>query len=62
MKSIDPFGEGLSTVPVFCDDNGWTVFQSRGQFNNSPAYFFRGMAPYRNGFGIAGLFVPTTVQ
>ncbi len=45
---------GSSIVPVFCDADGWTVFQSRGQFGNSVGYFYRGWDDYLYGFGIPG--------
>ena len=42
-------------VNVFCDEAGWTVFQSRGQFGNPKDYFFRDWDSYEKGFGIPGM-------
>ena len=36
-------------------DDGWTVFQSRGQFCNPVDYFFRGWNDYVQGFGEPGI-------
>ncbi len=41
-------------VRVFCDEDGWTVFQSRGQFGNALEYFYKGWKDYEDGFGEPG--------
>jgi hypothetical protein len=35
-------------------EGGWTVIQSRGQFQNAADYFYRGWADYVKGFGVPG--------
>ncbi len=42
---------GSSSKTVFCDNGGWTVFQSRGHNGNPVEYFNRKWAAYREGFG-----------
>ena len=37
-----------------CDADGWTVFQSRGQFGNEKTYFKRDWDQFVKGFGRAG--------
>ena len=38
---------------AYCLEDGWTVFQSRGQFTGYPKDFFlKGWEDYVNGFGI----------
>ncbi len=49
--------ESGSGNQAFCDENGWTVFQSRGPFGNSIAYFYRDWNEYVKGFGDAGIRV-----
>ena len=44
-------------VEVFCDESGWTVFQSRGQFGNPMTYFERNWAQYEAGFGEPGKII-----
>ena len=39
---------------AYCTDDGWTIFQSRGQFGNPANYFYKGWADYLNGFGTPG--------
>ncbi len=39
---------------AYCDEGGWTVIQSRGQFGNPADYFFRGWKDYKEGFGTPG--------
>ena len=39
---------------VYCDDEGYTVIQSRGQFGNPIDYFYRGWQDYLKPFGTAG--------
>ena len=39
---------------AYCTDDGWTVFQSRGQFGNPADHFFRGWSSYLDGFGTPG--------
>ena len=46
--------DALGPTLVQCDPEGWTVFQSRGQFNNGDNHFFRDWASYKIGFGTAG--------
>jgi hypothetical protein len=48
------FAPGKSPEEVYCDSEGWTVIQSRGQFHNSIYYFLRDWEAYENGFGQAG--------
>ena len=57
VRTIDVRGDGGAT-DVFCDEDGWTVFQSRGQFGNAPNYFYNNFDAYVRGFGVAG---PDTV-
>lgn len=45
---------GEPAAKVECDPEGWTVFQSRGQFGNSKYYFLRDWEAYEKGFGQAG--------
>ena len=45
---------GGRSVEVYCDNDGWTVFQSRGQFGNPIDYFYRNWTEYENGFGEPG--------
>ena len=40
---------------AMCDEDGWTVIQSRGQFGNLADYFFRGWTDYVEGFGEPGM-------
>jgi hypothetical protein len=35
-------------------EGGWTVIQSRGQFQNAANYFYKGWADYVKGFGVPG--------
>ncbi len=56
-KSI-VFDDAAGAKSVHCDADGWTVFQSRGQFGNPTDFFYKGIADYKAGFGTAGsLFV-----
>ena len=43
-----------SAVEVHCLEQGWIVFQSRGQFGNPSDYFYKGWNDYVNGFGTPG--------
>ncbi len=43
------------TAKVKCTEEGWTVFQSRGQFGNSADYFNRNWKAYAEGFGVPGM-------
>ncbi len=47
-------GSADTSGRVFCDADGWTVFQSRGQFGNPLDYFYRGWDAYEEGFGVPG--------
>ena len=38
-----------------CLEGGWTVIQSRGQFENPIDYFSRGWEEYVSGFGDPGM-------
>ena len=49
-------GYDFESVPVYCDSDGWTVIQSRGQHGNNIDYFFRKWAEYRVGFGEPGRY------
>jgi hypothetical protein len=53
IQEITPI-EGGPAVKVMCDQEGWTVFQSRGDFGNPADYFFREWKDYQEGFGEAG--------
>jgi hypothetical protein len=46
--------EGNPPVEVFCDDEGWTVVQSRGENVITDNFFYRGWEQYKAGFGMAG--------
>jgi len=41
-------------VEAFCEVNGWTVIQSRGQYGNAKDYFFKNWNAYKDGFGVPG--------
>lgn len=41
-------------IEAYCAENGWTVIQSRGNFGNTPDYFYKNWAQYQVGFGEAG--------
>ena len=43
-----------SKVPVPCTPDGWTVIQSRGQFNNPKDFFYKTWSEYVAGFGTIG--------
>ena len=45
---------GGPPVPAFCDEDGWTVIQSRGQHGNPINYFYRNWADYIEGCGEPG--------
>ena len=45
-----------TSVNAFCLDEGWTVFQSRGQWGNPRDYFLEDWSSYEDGFGIPGIF------
>ena len=53
VKWLDIKGDG-NLIQVYCDEDGWTVFQSRGQFGNQEDYFYRDMEEYTKGFGVPG--------
>ena len=66
MKETD-FGAGTektfvngngTSFPVYCDPDGWTVIQSRGQFGNPQEYFLRNWDEYERGFGEPGNELP----
>ena len=57
LKTLDINADG-TLVEVFCDDDGWTVIQSRGQFGNPIDLFYRNFQAYMRGFGIAGATYP----
>ena len=40
---------------AYCLEGGWTVIQSRGQFENPIDYFSRGWKEYVTGFGDPGM-------
>ena len=44
----------VTLTPVYCDEDGWTVIQSRGQFGNPIDYFYRYWEDYAAGFGEPG--------
>lgn len=46
--------EGNRTVRMNCDEDGWSVIQSRGQFGNLENYFVRPWTAFVNGFGVPG--------
>ena len=39
---------------IYCDEKGWTVIQSRGQFGNDQGYFYRNWEAYIAPFGTPG--------
>ena len=39
---------------AFCDEDGWTVFQSRGPYGNPASFFYRDWEDYVKGFGDPG--------
>ena len=41
-------------VNAFCDMEGWTVFQSRGQFGNPSDFFIKPWQDFKEGFGTPG--------
>ena len=41
-------------IQVYCNDDGYTTIQSRGQFGNPIDYFYRDFNDYLNPFGTAG--------
>jgi len=43
-----------TNVRAFCDTEGWTVFQSRGQFGNQPDFFIKPWQDFKEGFGTPG--------
>ena len=51
---IKPFDSEEKAL-AFCDQDGWTVIQSRGQFGNPVDYFFRNWTEYVAGFGVPGI-------
>lgn len=48
------FDGAPNSTQVECDKDGWTVIQSRGQFGNRNAYFYRRWNSYVDGFGVPG--------
>ena len=42
------------TVAAYCEVDGWTIIQSRGQFNNANDYFYKTWQQYQVGFGVPG--------
>ena len=53
-------GAGAMPAQTFCTSDGWTVIQSRGQFGNSPDFFYKNWEEYKKGFGEAGDFFATS--
>ena len=61
-KEADMSLPGIQTLQVdsdptfmaFCDTEGWTVFQSRGQFDNPPNFFIKPWQNFKEGFGTPG--------
>ena len=43
-----------TTYTTMCSEDGWTLIQARGQFENPGDFFYRGWNEYVNGFGIPG--------
>ena len=50
---IKPILINNQTVQVYCDEDGFTTIQSRGQFGNPVDYFYRFWDDYLNPFGTA---------
>ena len=48
---VDEYAESQR---VYCDPEGWTVIQSRGQFGNGVEHFYRDWNEYVQGFGTPG--------
>jgi hypothetical protein len=46
-----------ASIRVYCDNDGWTVMQSRGQFGNIVNYFERTWTAYKKGFGMPGALI-----
>jgi hypothetical protein len=44
----------VTTMPVYCMEDGWTVIQSRGQFENPKDYFYKPWDAYLKPFGTLG--------
>ncbi|XP_064459306.1 techylectin-5A-like [Ornithodoros turicata] len=55
IYDIFPYKNSPRPVSAYCDmetdGGGWTVIQRRGQFGNSPDYFYKKWKDYVNGFG-----------
>ncbi|TRY70175.1 hypothetical protein TCAL_12749, partial [Tigriopus californicus] len=47
--------ESNRTIRMDCDEDGWSVIQSRGQFGNRENYFARPWLAFVNGFGVPGM-------
>ena len=43
-----------TTVDAYCEVDGWTIVQARGQFNNAKEYFQKNWQEYQVGFGVPG--------
>ena len=43
-----------TTSKAFCEVDGWTVIQSRGQYGNAQDYFYKNWNDYKEGFGVPG--------
>ena len=43
-----------TAVKTLCLEGGWTVIQSRGQFENSADFFYKEWNEYKIGFGTPG--------
>ena len=61
INDIPDYNEGVRNitigniiVPVYCDSEGYTVIQSRGQFGNPEDFFYRDWADYLKPFGTPG--------
>ncbi len=55
------YKEGIKTiyiknqpVEIYCDEDGYTTIQSRGQFGNPEDYFYRNWTNYLYPFGTPG--------
>ena len=48
------YGFPGTRVHYYCDEDGWMVIQSRGQYGISIDYFYRDWEDYKWGFGVAG--------
>ena len=44
------------TVDAYCEVDGWTIVQARGQYDNAKDYFQKNWQEYQVGFGVPGKY------